>query len=174
MPRHYDHRIEPGPFRDLRRAFVEWQKLMEDRSWYDEGDAPWWYNERAVMSLFVGAVWKSKGWAFEEYSTSKRFKTRRGRGTRAYGGRGDLAIWTRGDKQYAIEAKLSFPPAAMFGGVRIVTMCASEWSSPHLTSSAVSVGNGNRGFGSSSRSSLSNGPDGRWRGRFLGGVRKWS
>jgi hypothetical protein len=35
-------------------------------------DAPWWYNERALLSVFVGAVWQNGEEAFEEFSELKR------------------------------------------------------------------------------------------------------
>lgn len=30
-------------------------------------DAPWWYNERASVSHFAGAIWKKGGWVTEEF-----------------------------------------------------------------------------------------------------------
>ena len=101
--------VHAGSFRRLEAVLWAWVELMGDRSWWNEDeDAPWWYNERAILSLFAGAVWKSKGWAFEEYSTSKKFVTYRGRGAKAYSGRGDLAFWAK-DSYYALEAKACHP-----------------------------------------------------------------
>lgn len=101
--------VHAGSFRRLEPVLWAWIDLMGDRSWWeDDEDAPWWYNERAILSLFAGAVWKGRGWAFEEYSTSKKFVTSRGRGTKAYAGRGDLAFWAKGG-DYALEAKVCHP-----------------------------------------------------------------
>ena len=113
--------VHAGSFRRLEPVLWEWVELMADRSWWDEdGDAPWWYNERAILSLFAGAVWKSKGWAFEEYSTSKKFVTTQGRGAKAYGGRGDLAFWAKGGN-YALEAKVCQPSLSV-GGTPLETV----------------------------------------------------
>jgi hypothetical protein len=40
------------------------------RSW--RGDLPWWYNERASISVLAGAAWGTGGLAFEEYSEDKK------------------------------------------------------------------------------------------------------
>jgi hypothetical protein len=114
--------VHVGSFRRLELVLREWVDLMGDRSWWEEdGDAPWWYNERAILSLFAGAVWRSKGgWAFEEYSTSKKFLTARGRGTKAYSGRGDLHFWSNG-ADYAAEAKACHPSLSA-GGTPLQTV----------------------------------------------------
>lgn len=41
---------------------------------FESGDCLYWYNERANISAFAGAVWKSGGFALEEYSTKKGFE----------------------------------------------------------------------------------------------------
>jgi hypothetical protein len=113
--------VHAGSFRRLAPVLGAWVELMGDRSWWDEDeDAPWWYNERAILSLFAGAVWRSKGWAFEEYSTSKKFLTSRGRGTKAYSGRGDLAFWAK-DGNYALEARACHPSLSG-GGTALKTV----------------------------------------------------
>ena len=39
-------------------------------------DNPWWYNERASLSVLAGAAWTLKDWfALEEFSTIKRMRT---------------------------------------------------------------------------------------------------
>jgi hypothetical protein len=60
--------------RTLGPALEEWISLNAKlgREWQGVGDAPWWYNERALLSVFAGAVWRSGGSAFEEYSELKR------------------------------------------------------------------------------------------------------
>lgn len=56
----------------------EWIRLNEllARSWADVGDVPWWYNERASVSLLAGAIWNSRrtggDYAFEEYGSMKK------------------------------------------------------------------------------------------------------
>lgn len=35
-------------------------------------DAPWWYNERASVSHFAGAIWKNDGWVTEEFVVSRK------------------------------------------------------------------------------------------------------
>ena len=42
------------------------------REWAAVNDAPWWYNERASVSVFAGAIWRAGEAAFEEYSELKR------------------------------------------------------------------------------------------------------
>ena len=71
--------LKIGPLKAMRSVLKKWQELNEDQSWFEVGDAPWWYNERATLSLFVGAVWKCDGWAFEEFSTTKATQTQRGK-----------------------------------------------------------------------------------------------
>jgi hypothetical protein len=75
--------------------------------WDYKNDAPWWYNERALLSLFAGAVWKCKGWAFEEFTTDKRRITKRGN-LKAGKGRGDI-IFGIGKANFVAEAKQCWP-----------------------------------------------------------------
>jgi hypothetical protein len=93
-----------GNLSPLRGVLREWQNLNEDTIWRKIPDLPWWYNERAVLSQFVGAVWRQpKGWTFEEYSTW-RYQTRKKHHT----GRAD--IWFRVNSQdYVGEAKQCWP-----------------------------------------------------------------
>jgi len=57
------------PFADL---LWEWTGVIERavRVWYQD-DVPWWYNERAALSLFAGAIWKAGGIALEEFSSER-------------------------------------------------------------------------------------------------------
>jgi hypothetical protein len=73
------------------------------RRWQLNGDAPWWYNERALVSTFAGAVWLSGGYAFEEYSETKRGKSKRG-----FTGRVDLEF-SVGPHEFKAEAKQCWP-----------------------------------------------------------------
>lgn len=64
------------------------------RQWKDVPDVPWWYNVRASVGLLAAAVWKTGGYAFEEYSTKKKSKV----------GRVDLEFGT-GNEAFIVEAK---------------------------------------------------------------------
>lgn len=59
----------------LKPCLDTWVDMMWNREgweWNDEDDnlmrdAPWWYNERASVSHFAGAIWKNGGWVTEEF-----------------------------------------------------------------------------------------------------------
>jgi len=79
----------------LRPILRRWIRLNQEIAgkWYRGNDVPWWYNERASLSVLAGAVWRSKGIAFEEYSDRKRFRSKRtGSPFRSYSGRVDISI----------------------------------------------------------------------------------
>jgi hypothetical protein len=61
-------------------------------------DLPWWYNERATISILAGAAWNYGFIAIEEYSTKK------GKLHRSRQGRCDLYIGT-GTQHFVCEAK---------------------------------------------------------------------
>lgn len=57
-------------------------------------DAPYWYNERATLSTFAGAIWKAGGLALEEYQAKKKH------------GLGRVDLWFRWrNKDYIGEVK---------------------------------------------------------------------
>ena len=93
-----------GNLSPLRGVLREWQNLNEDPIWRKIPDLPWWFNERAVLSQFAGAVWRHPhGWVFEEYSTW-RYRSQKKRQT----GRGD--IWFRiNNHDFVGEAKQCWP-----------------------------------------------------------------
>lgn len=95
---------------ELKPILSEWQKLMSPGFWNYHNDAPWWYNERALLSLLAGAIWKCtkcNGWAFEEF-TSDKWRTMT-RGNRKKGkGRGDI-MFGIGDLTFIGEAKQCWP-----------------------------------------------------------------
>lgn len=93
--------VQVDRLRFLEPALRRWCSLMKDDEW-DLGDAPWWYNERASLSVLAGALWGTGGWAFEEFATRKDD----GRGKRA--GRGDL-MFEVGHHRIMAEAKQSWP-----------------------------------------------------------------
>lgn len=89
--------------RSLHAVLTEWVRLngLLARQWSKSAkDLPWWYNERALLSVFVGAIWISGGKAFEEFSEKKR----KGRRRRSSQGRVDLWFQTRGG-EFLVEAK---------------------------------------------------------------------
>jgi hypothetical protein len=95
-----------GAMKFLHPILEEWKSMMQDSEWRKK-DAPWWYNERALLSLFAGAIWKCEGWAFEEFATSKRTLSKRGRRTER-AGRGDI-MFQIGEEICVAEAKQCWP-----------------------------------------------------------------
>ncbi len=92
----------------LRPVLQRWIELNNDLAerWYMQGDAPWWYNERAVLGLFSSAIWLEKGVSLEEYSDSKRAVSPRGHFSgESFTGRADLYFETSSDSCYRAEAK---------------------------------------------------------------------
>lgn len=72
-------------------------------------DNPWWYNERASLSVLAGAAWRLnyRGWtALEEFSTTKRGAVPKGSvdGGSLVRGRCDLHVAHK-SAGFAIEAK---------------------------------------------------------------------
>ena len=97
--------IFPGPFKkdkDLQQILRKWQLLMKEL--VADDDVPWWYNERTSVGFFAAAIWKKGGQAIEEYTTTKKFLTRRGRTNNKHG-RGDLLFYLKSDKAFVAEAK---------------------------------------------------------------------
>ncbi len=86
----------------LKDVLKNWQKLNGSPEWLNDGDAPWWYNERASLSFFAGAIWLSGGWAFEEFSTYRTI-TSRGK-AKLKSGRSDIAFKIK-DTFFLAEAK---------------------------------------------------------------------
>jgi len=105
MSQERDH-LEPG-IPELKDVLEEFNKLMDmdmdvDNEWGE--DVPWWYNERASLSQFAGAIWKRKGWVFEEYSTPREAETS---GKNSFG-RADIKLIINGFSLVA-EAKQIWP-----------------------------------------------------------------
>ena len=73
-------------------------KYAKDQRWLD---CPWWYKERAAVSLVAAAVWQAGGHALEEYTTSKRSYEG------PYRGRGDL-YFKIGSRRFIAEAKFRY------------------------------------------------------------------
>ena len=64
--------IAAGALQLFEDLLWEWTGVIKRvvRVWGQE-DVPWWYNERASLSLFAGAIWKAGGIAFEEFSSER-------------------------------------------------------------------------------------------------------
>lgn len=89
----------------FKKTLQEWIKLNVQfvNLWKVKKDIPWWYNERAVLSVLAGAIWHQKeAIAFEEYSISKRWREK-GRST-TYPGRQDIYIKI-GKTEFICEVK---------------------------------------------------------------------
>lgn len=95
----------------LRPILREWRKLNQRiaRKWNYCGDVPWWYNERASLSVFAGAVWNAGHFAFEEFSDEKRrLSPRSSKFQKPYSGRVDIYFNIR-RKDFIAEAKICWP-----------------------------------------------------------------
>lgn len=72
--------VAGGKLPEFKGLLLKWIKTTDRivNSWglESEPDFPWWYNERASLSVFAGAVWSADGIAFEEFS-SKRDRPRK-------------------------------------------------------------------------------------------------
>jgi hypothetical protein len=99
-----------GPLPGLKPVLDEWLALMCS-DWGKE-DAPWWYNERASVSQFAGAVWRRGGWVFEEYSVNRKSPAGKHDGCRR--GRCDL-MFEFGDMRVVAEAKQLWLPWTLRG-----------------------------------------------------------
>lgn len=103
----------------LRPLLEGWIKAVDD---YCRAvrfcDNPWWFNERANLSVLAGAAWRLPGWlALEEFATIKRGvvpgKTlETGKVSR---GRCDLHV-SNGLTQYGFEAKQLWQSAGTRAG----------------------------------------------------------
>lgn len=62
--------------KELENLLIAWVKAIRRYTSANEYDNPWWYNERASLSVLAGAAWTLKNWlALEEFSTLKRHRT---------------------------------------------------------------------------------------------------
>jgi hypothetical protein len=93
-----DRGISLGSLQTLSPVLEEWLRINED---WEEGDAAWWYNERTVLGILAGAVWRCQGRAIEEFLTEKRHSQKR-RGS--YPGRCDM-VFGIGEEEFWCEAK---------------------------------------------------------------------
>lgn len=91
------------PALPLSHVLKKWIVLNIEIAQAWEKDVPWWYNERAAISIFAGAVWRSGNLAFEEFVEEKRTASQDAKKS-IYRGRVDLYLNI--DKQdFMAEAK---------------------------------------------------------------------
>jgi len=92
--------IKTRSLKQLRPILFEYLKINKEtvELWNYE-DLPWWYNERANLSLFTGTVWKKGGYALEEYTSDKVSTSKK------YQGRNDLYFFFN-KQEYILEAKI--------------------------------------------------------------------
>ena len=97
---------------ELKPLLKEWiaANLTVVGGWADAGDLPWWYNERASISVLAGAAWKTGGFAFEEFGDEKKTGKKR---QLLYHGRIDLYFNVKGE-HFIAECKY-FQSSATFG-----------------------------------------------------------
>lgn len=99
----------------LTPVLRKWVELVEHYSKVLDGDACYWYNERATLSVLAAAAWQTKGWVgLEEYSTRKWRGCDRGeeedRDTHR-SGHCDIFVGSRhGRAEYACEVKQAWQP----------------------------------------------------------------
>lgn len=75
--------------RILRKWLYAIARVTE--SWIQFGDLPWWFNERADLSILAGSIWKANEVAVEEFvSEKRRISPSSGKLSRRYSGRIDF------------------------------------------------------------------------------------
>lgn len=101
--------VHPGHLPTLEETLWEWTIAQERscRLWGWE-DAPWWYGERASISILAGAIWRSGGIALEEYSVRKSNPDNASKKSKHYAGRNDL-YFKIGKTDFILEAKQFWP-----------------------------------------------------------------
>jgi len=110
----------------LKKVLSKWGKINEQmfNDWKKKGraaDCPWWYNERASLSTFAGAVWGCGGFVLEEYLNQKIPID----GIPQNNGRTDI-YFQIGKHHFTAESKLWFPRRASFNSIQSRLEKASE------------------------------------------------
>ncbi len=93
------------PLDAWRSLFEAWHSILDRYGMlYPEEDVAYWYNERATLSTFVGAIWNCDGIALEEYRCDRVLSGRPAKG------RADLWFRTSAPAvEYLVEAKQGWP-----------------------------------------------------------------
>lgn len=101
--------VNAGRLRSFKPLLRAWTELQEcGARTLGTGDAPWWYNERASLSIFAGAIWRSGGYVIEEHATDKAIRRGAVGRPRHSRGRGDI-YFRFSRKHYIGEAKQLWP-----------------------------------------------------------------
>lgn len=97
-----------GQLQMLEPVLKKWQSLNDKiaSEWISVGAVPWWFNERASLSIFAGAVWRCGGIAFEEYSVNREVVSKRKVAYKS--GRCDIEFSIAG-RNFIGEAKQNWP-----------------------------------------------------------------
>lgn len=98
--KHPKQYVDCGRFTELKPVLKKWCGLNRVYINKTARDCPWWYNERASISILAAAAWESGYPALEEFSTEKRKTKRNGHEP----GRCDLMIRV-GSQDFQFEAK---------------------------------------------------------------------
>ncbi|MBU1067951.1 hypothetical protein KJ975_00135 [Myxococcota bacterium] len=97
--------------KDIKRILEKWVEINEriSNEWQiknsegvEENDCPWWYGERACVSILAGAIWQEDGYVLEEYIMKKDCE---GEDNPGRHGRCDL-FFEIGNCDYRCEAKV--------------------------------------------------------------------
>lgn len=104
------------PFDDVLRKWTDLNQKIAIM-WKVRHDVPWWYNERAAVSIFAGAIWKAGGFAFEEFADEKHRAPGKGKQERRFHGRVDLYANIKG-QEFIFEAKQCSSGASSIGADR--------------------------------------------------------
>lgn len=86
----------------LKPLLNEWIATNIDVVRHWQGDLPWWYGERASISVLAGAAWRIGGFAFEEFAADKKTGKKR---RPTFPGRVDLYLKVK-RQQFIAEAKV--------------------------------------------------------------------
>lgn len=124
-----------------------WQKAVDDYCKIADGDAPYWYNERANVSVLAGAAWGC-GWAaLEEFQYEKteidESERKRKVKKNTWNGRCDLFLCNKTDSEL-VEAKfkwLSLMSNDLVSGIeRVLSAATKDASSTKGDSSDRAIG----------------------------------
>jgi hypothetical protein len=107
------HGLHIGSLSALLPIFKYWQKLNVV---WENGDAPWWYNERTSVGVLAGALWKYGDWVLEEFGAPKLIGPKKNR----YTGFCDIAFGVHGQDCWG-EAKQCWPTLNGKNSVQMVS-----------------------------------------------------